>query len=78
MVQVDTLEVRPLRGVAFKHFTARDMVSRWDVIQAHSGATARTATAFLGGAASADALSRESDPSGRGQRVSGRFRAGLR
>ena len=33
-----------LRGVIFKQFTARDVVSRWDVIQAHSRATAQAAT----------------------------------
>ena len=34
-------------GVTFKQFTARDVVSRWDVIQAHTRATASAATAFL-------------------------------
>jgi hypothetical protein len=33
LVQVDTLDVRPLPGVVFKQFTARDVVSRWDVIR---------------------------------------------
>jgi putative transposase len=47
LVQVDTLEVRPLPGVAWKHFTGRDVVSRWDVLQAHTRATAVTATEFL-------------------------------
>lgn len=47
VVQVDTLDVRPLPGVAFKHFTARDMVSRWDVVQVHRRATAHAATLFL-------------------------------
>ena len=47
LVQVDTLDVRPLPGVAFKHFTARDMVSRWDVVEAHRQATATTASHFL-------------------------------
>jgi putative transposase len=47
LVQVDTLEVRPLPGVVFKQFTARDVVSRWDVIQAHTRATAFTAAQFL-------------------------------
>jgi hypothetical protein len=46
-VQVDTLEVRPVPGVVFKQFTARDVVSRWDVIQAHTRATAFTAAQFL-------------------------------
>ncbi len=36
-----------LPGVAFKHFTARDVVSRWDVIEAHSQANARAASRFL-------------------------------
>lgn len=47
LVQVDTLDVRPLPGVVFKHFTARDMVSRWDVLEAHTRATAATAAQFL-------------------------------
>jgi transposase InsO family protein len=47
IVQVDTLDLRPLPGVAFKHFTARDVVSRWDVLEVHSRATATTAAAFL-------------------------------
>lgn len=47
LVQVDTLEVRPLPGVVFKQFTARDVVSRWDVIQAHGRATALAASQFL-------------------------------
>ena len=47
LVQVDTLDVRPLPGVVFKQFTARDVVSRWDVIQAHTRATAFTAVQFL-------------------------------
>jgi len=47
LVEVDTLDVRPIPGVVFKQFTARDVVSRWDVIQAHPRATAQTATEFL-------------------------------
>jgi transposase InsO family protein len=47
LVEVDTLEVRPVPGVVFKQFTARDVVSRWDVIQAHGRATAQSATEFL-------------------------------
>jgi putative transposase len=38
--------VRPLPGAVFKQFTAR-VVSRWDVIQAHTRATATTAAQFL-------------------------------
>jgi len=47
LVQVDTLDVRPLPGVALKHFTARDVVSRWDVLEVHTRATATTASGFL-------------------------------
>jgi transposase InsO family protein len=47
LVQVDTLDLRPLPGVILKHFTARDMVSRWDVVQVRGRATAGTAAAFL-------------------------------
>lgn len=47
LVQVDTLDVRPLDGRVVKHFTARDVISRWDVLEAHHRATARTAAEFL-------------------------------
>jgi transposase len=47
MVQVDTLDVRPLPGVILKHFTAHDVISRWDVVGVHSRASASTAAHFL-------------------------------
>lgn len=47
IVQVDTLDVRPLPGVVIKHFTARDQVSRWDVVEAHTRATSHTAAMFI-------------------------------
>ncbi len=47
LVQLDTLDLRPLPGVVLKQFTARDVVCRWDVIEAYSVATARTAAQFL-------------------------------
>jgi len=47
IVQVDTVDLRPLPGVHFKHFTACDVVSHWDVVQAHPRATARDAADFL-------------------------------
>jgi len=47
LVQVDTLDVRPLPGVVLKQFTARDVVSRWDVLAVRTRATATTATDFL-------------------------------
>jgi putative transposase len=47
LVQVDTLDVRPLPNVVIKQITARDVVSRWDVIEAYRRATAGNARAFL-------------------------------
>jgi len=47
LVQIDTLDVSLIPGVHFKHFTARDMTSRWDVLQAYKRATARNASLFL-------------------------------
>jgi transposase InsO family protein len=44
---VDTLDVHPLDAAAVKHFTARDIISRWDVLEAHQRATANTAAEFL-------------------------------
>ena len=47
IVEVDTLDVRPLPGVILKHFTARDVISRWDVLEAHTRATSNTASGFM-------------------------------
>jgi transposase InsO family protein len=47
LVEVDTLDVRPLPGCVLKQFTARDVVSRWDVLQVYSVATALNASRFL-------------------------------
>ena len=47
LVQVDTLDVRPLPGLVLKQFTARDVVSRWDVLELRSSASARSAVAIL-------------------------------
>jgi len=47
LVQVDTLDVHPLDAAAVKHFTARDVISRWDVLEVHQRATANTASEFL-------------------------------
>ncbi len=47
IVEIDTLDVRPLPGVIVKHFTARDIISRWDVLEAHSRASSRTASGFI-------------------------------
>jgi len=47
IVQLDTLDLRPLPGVLLKHFTAHDVVSKWNVMSVHRQANARTAAQFL-------------------------------
>jgi len=47
LVELDTMDIRPLPGVVLKHFTAHDVISRWDVLSIHSRATAVTAAHFL-------------------------------
>jgi transposase InsO family protein len=47
IVQLDTLDIRPLPGVEFKHFTAHDVVSRWNVLGVYKSATATHAAEFL-------------------------------
>ena len=47
LVQLDTLDVRPLPGTCLKQFTACDLVSRWDVLELHRRATASLAVTVL-------------------------------
>jgi putative transposase len=47
IVELDTPDVRPLPGMVFKHFAARDVVSTWDVLEAHTRANSHTASAFM-------------------------------
>jgi putative transposase len=47
LVQVDTVHVRPLPGKVFKQFTARDVISKWDVCGISSRATAKATAQFL-------------------------------
>lgn len=47
IVQVDTMDVRPIPGVVFKHFAARDIISRWDVFEISPRATASSAAQFI-------------------------------
>lgn len=47
LVALDTKELRPARGVVLKHFSARDLVSRWDVVELHARATSLAAAHFL-------------------------------
>src|SRR5712691_11190021 len=77
LVEVDTLDVRPIPGVVFKQFTARDVVSRWDVLQAHTRATAQTATEFPRYLTAPHALSHPSAADRWRSRVCRRLRTGL-
>jgi len=47
IVQLDTMDLRPLPGVILKHFTAHDVVSRWNVMDVRMSASATTAAQFL-------------------------------
>jgi hypothetical protein len=44
---MDTLDVRPLPDTVPEHFTARDVVSRWDVLGHYTRATATPASSCL-------------------------------
>src|ERR1035437_9161353 len=41
------MDLRPLPGVIMKHFTAHDVVSRWNVLAVHHQASAATTAHFL-------------------------------
>jgi transposase InsO family protein len=47
LVQVDTADIRLCPGQVYKHFTARDVFTRWDVLDVYYRATAQAATLFL-------------------------------
>ena len=47
LVQIDTVDVRPLPALVLKQFTARDVVSRWDVLELASSASASSAVRIL-------------------------------
>lgn len=47
LVELDTLDIRPLPERVWKQFTARDVVSRWDVVELGRRATAKDAAAVL-------------------------------
>ena len=47
LVQVDSADVRPAYGVHYKHFSARDVVCKWDVLDVFDRATASAAARFL-------------------------------
>ena len=47
LVQLDTLDIRPLPGEVLKQFTARDVICRWDVLDMYRRATSVNAAHFL-------------------------------
>lgn len=47
IIQIDTLDIHPFPNIHFKHFTARDVISRWDVIEVYPHASSRHAKQFL-------------------------------
>lgn len=47
LVQLDTLDIRPVPGVVLKQFTARDVLSRWDVLEVHHQASSSVAAKFI-------------------------------
>ena len=47
LVQIDTLDIRPIPGVVRKQFTARDTTSKWDVCQVYGSASSGRAADFL-------------------------------
>lgn len=47
IVEIDTMELRPLPGMVRKHFTAMDMVARYSAVGVRGSATARTAKESL-------------------------------
>jgi putative transposase len=47
LVELDTLDIRPMPGKIWKQFTARDVVSRWDTVELGRQATAQAAAAML-------------------------------
>jgi len=47
LVEVDTLDIRPVPGIVRKQFTARDIISKWDVVEVYGNATATLAAKFL-------------------------------
>lgn len=47
LVQVDTMDIRPVPGIVRKQFTARDSISKWDTLHVFGNATALLAAKFL-------------------------------
>lgn len=47
LVQIDTLDIRPVPDTIRKQFTARDTVSKWDIVRVYGSASSGRAKAFL-------------------------------
>ena len=47
LVEIDSKEIRMRHGVILKHFSARDVISRWDVVEVHRRATSLAAARFV-------------------------------
>jgi putative transposase len=47
LVEIDTKEIRMRHRVILKHFSARDVISRWDVVEVHGRGTSLAAARFL-------------------------------
>ena len=47
LVELDTMDIRPLPGIVLKHFSSYDVVSRWNVLGIYHRATSRNAALFL-------------------------------
>jgi putative transposase len=47
IVEIDTLDLRPLPGVVLKHFTAHDVICKWNVLGVFHQATASNAAGFI-------------------------------
>lgn len=47
LVQIDTLDIRPVPDIIRKQFTARETVSKWDIVRVYGRASSGRARAFL-------------------------------
>jgi hypothetical protein len=47
LIEIDTKEIRMRGGVILKHFSRRDVISRWDVVELHRRGTSLAAARFL-------------------------------
>ena len=72
-----TTDVRPLPGVVLNHYSARDVVSRWDVVGGIHSGHIHYGQGISRPTAAQDAVPGQSDPGGWRQRVSVGFRGSM-